>query len=62
MADTLNIRETHEATREDGTPFARLTVEYFGVSREDLLQLEGQLVKTLADRMEMGRQKLGKPA
>lgn len=57
MSEKLNVKETHEATREDGTPFARITVEYFGVSREDLLQLETQQIKTLADRLEVGRRK-----
>lgn len=58
MDDRLNTREIHEATRADGSPFARITIEYFGVSRQDLVDLERELLEKLGARLAWAEARL----
>ena len=58
MSDRLNTKEVHEATREDGSPFARITIEYFGVSRQDLVDLERELLAKLTERLAWAEARL----
>ncbi len=56
MDDLFNITETHTVTRADGTPFARLTVEYFAVPRAQVMRAEQEVVATLAARLKWGEE------
>lgn len=58
--EKFNTREVREVTREDGTPFARATIEYFGLSRTDLVDLEREFVGALNARLADAESKLGK--
>lgn len=54
MSDRFTVTEIRTVTNEDGTPFARATIEYFGVRREQVLMMERELVATLQARIAWG--------